>query len=329
MASSLEPIPINEEKIQETTSSLADDLFEPIPSLSENELKLIRLREVLLADKKILEHLGVIELHSSSDSDLWQEVQRLLLRLPEPEANRWQKLALELANEVGGEKDERSLIRLPFTKDEIVYPGITGKLEAKGLCLSTQEHLYSQLTHKNVQGELLLLAKVISLYIKFIQLDPQIHHAFKTVDRFGVRRLSLDSEQKSKYITALIDRFQRAVTIEESGDILKILQARIDLDEAIHSLVYLPPVNRYSWWGQLQKECRDTLAIISTRARKAGHQVQIRALWGSYADILSRSKDDLELDSGGTPGEVLACLRVYAKIQGEVLPGRVLFRGQR
>ncbi|MDY7004543.1 MAG: hypothetical protein SWX82_11435 [Cyanobacteriota bacterium] len=326
---SLEPIPKNEEKIPETNSSLEDDPFEPIPSPSENELKLIRLREVLLADNKLSEYVGSVELNSNNDSDLWQEVQCLLLRLPKQEKNWLRKLAFDLALEVGGEKDERSRTLLPFTKDEILYPGLTGKLEAKGLCLSTQEKLDPRLTQTNLQGELLFLAKVISLYLKFIELDPQVHHAFKTVDRFGVRCLSSDSEQKSKYINALIDRFQWAVTTEESGDILKILQARIDLDEAIHSLVYVPPVPRDSWWGKLQKECRDTLAVVSTRARKAGHQVQIRPLWGSYADILNRSKDDLELDSGGTPGEVLACLRVYAKIQEEVLPGRVLFRGQR
>ena len=326
---SLEPTPINEEKIQETNSSLENDPFEPILSPSENKLKLIRIREVLLADNKLSEYVGSVELNSNNDSDLWQKVQCLLLRLPKLEANRWRKLALELALEVGGEKDERSLTPLPFTKDEIVYPGLTGKLQAKGLCLSNQEKLDPRLTQDNLQGELLFLAKVISLFLKFIELDPQIHHAFKTVDRFGVRRLSSDSEQKSKYITALLERFQWAVTTEESGDILKILQARIDLDEAIHSLVYVPPVDRSSWWGKLQKECRDTLAVISTRAQRAGHQVEIRPLWGSYADILNRSKDDLELDSGGTSGEVLACLRVYAKISGKVLPGRVLFRGQR
>ncbi|NEO54440.1 MAG: hypothetical protein F6K54_15940 [Okeania sp. SIO3B5] len=323
---SLEAIPKNEEKIPETNSSLEDHFFEPIPSPSGNELKLIRLQELLLAENKLSEYVGSVELNSNNDSDLWQEVQCLLLRLPEPEANRWRKIALKLALEVGGEKDERSLTLVPFTKDEIVYPGLTGKLEAKGLCLSTQEKLDPRLTQTNLPEELLFLAKVISLYLKFIELDPQIHHAFKTVDRFGVRRLSLDSEQKSKYINALIDRFQWAVTTEESGDILKILQARIDLDEAIHSLVYIPPVPRDSWWGKLQKECRDTL---KEPARKAGNQVKIRPLWGSYADIRSRSKYDLEVDSGGTPGEVLACLRVYAEIQGEVLPGRVLFRGQR
>ncbi|NET30272.1 hypothetical protein, partial [Okeania sp. SIO1I7] len=253
---SLEAIPKNEEKIPETNSSLEDHFFDPIPSPSGNELKLIRLQELLLADNKLSEYVGSVELNSNNDSDLWQEVQYLLLRLPEPEANRWRKIALELALEVGGEKDERSLTPLPFTKDEILYPGLTGKLEAKGLCLSTQENLDPRLTQENLQGELLFLAKVISLYLQFIELDPQIHHAFKTVDRFGVRRLSSDPEQKSKYITALINRFQRAVTTEESGDILEMLRARLDLDEAIHSLVYVPPVERYSWWGQLQKKCR-------------------------------------------------------------------------
>ncbi|MCL2933270.1 MAG: hypothetical protein MGG11_13760 [Trichodesmium sp. MAG_R03] len=327
---SFEPIPKKEDKTQETNSSLEDDPFEPITSSSENKLKLIHLREALVADNKLSEYVGSVELNSHNDSDLWQEVQFLLLRLPELKANRWRKRAFELAFEVGGEKNERSLILLPFTKDKIVYPGLTGKLEAKGLCLSTQEKLDPQLTQKNLQGELLFFAKVISLYIKFIELDPQIYHAFKTVDRFGVRRLSLDLDQKSKYINTLLDRFQQAVTIEKSGDILKILHARIDLDEAIHSLVYVPPVDRSSWWGKLQKKCRDILTVsIKTRAEKAGHKVEFRPLWGSYADILNRSKDDLELDSGGTSGEVLACLRVYTKIQGEVLPGRVLFRGQR
>ncbi|GGA54396.1 hypothetical protein [Okeania sp. KiyG1] len=303
----------------------------PIPPPPENEMK-IRLRVVFLTDNKLSEYVGSVELNSNNVSDLWQELQCLLLRLPGVETNRLQNQALELALKVGGEKEERSLIPLPSTKDEILYPGLTGKLKAQGLCLSTQEKLDPRLTQKNLPEELLFLAKVISLYLKFIELDPQIHHALKAVDRFGVRCLSSDSEQKSKYINALIDRFQWAVTTEESGDILKILEARIDLDEAIHSLVYVPPVPRDSWWGKLQKECRDTLAVISTRAQNAGYQVRIRPLWGSYADIFSYSQNknnDLERDSGGTPGEVLACLRVYAKIQEEVLPGRVLFRGQR
>jgi hypothetical protein len=90
--------------------------------------------------------------------------------------------------------------------------------------------------------------------------------------------------------------------------------------------VYLPTSDRYSWWGKLQLEARRTLDPAIERARKAGYQVQIRPLWGTYADIFNWSKDDLQLDIGGVRGEVSACLRVYAKINDEVLPGRVLFR---
>ncbi|MGD1913044.1 MAG: hypothetical protein ACFB2X_20015 [Rivularia sp. (in: cyanobacteria)] len=109
-------------------------------------------------------------------------------------------------------------------------------------------------------------------------------------------------------------------------DALISLRARLDLDEAIHSLVYLPCVDRFSWWGKLQQEARRTLEAAVQQARQAGYQIQIRPLWGTYADIYSFSKDDLQIDIGGTPGEVSACLRVYAKINDEELRGRVLFR---
>ena len=109
-------------------------------------------------------------------------------------------------------------------------------------------------------------------------------------------------------------------------DIILSLRARLDLDEAIHSLTYLPCVNRFSWWGKLQQEARRTLEAAAQQARQAGISVQIRPLWGTYADVYPFSKDDLQVDIGGVAGEVSACLRVYAKINDEELRGRVLFR---
>ncbi|MEN2383518.1 MAG: hypothetical protein KA716_32185 [Gloeotrichia echinulata DEX184] len=41
------------------------------------------------------------------------------------------------------------------------------------------------------------------------------------------------------------------------------------------------------------------------------------------------SKDNLRLQFGGNPGDVVACLRVYAKINEQEFPGRVLFRSSR
>ena len=185
----------------------------------------------------------------------------------------------------------------------------------------------------NSDTENIFLGKLVSICLKFIDTDPCLHHALKSVDRFGVRSLQIESE-KFKYIAALVERFQRVqLSSDKLGeharserDPITALRAKLDLDEAIHSLVYLPPVERYSWWGKLQQEARRTLDLAVAKAREAGNQVQIRPLWGTYADIYTYSKDDLRLENGGIPGEVSACLRVYAKINDEILPGRVLFR---
>ena len=130
---------------------------------------------------------------------------------------------------------------------------------------------------------------------------------------------------KPKYIAALIERYHKVKVTFNTINLIA-LRARLDLDEAIHSLVYSPCVDRFSWWGKLQQEARRTLDTAAQQARQAGINVQIRPLWGTYADIYSFSKDDLQIETGGIPGEVSACLRVYAKINNEILPGRVLFR---
>jgi len=50
-----------------------------------------------------------------------------------------------------------------------------------------------------------------------------MHHALKSVERFGIRSVNLEPE-KSKYVTALIDRFRR-------------VQATVDADPGADSPV--------------------------------------------------------------------------------------------
>ncbi|MGK7901679.1 MAG: hypothetical protein AB4352_09730 [Hormoscilla sp.] len=306
--------------------------FDPVPQ-PPGELKLSRLRSTLIEDQKLLEYVGKVELSDSEDALLWNEVQRLLLRVPAREADSWQELAMSLAQSVGASENRRSLVKLPFSRDEVIYPGLTGEVKAQGLRFSTKKAIDRLLTEDKLEGELYFLGCVVDICLKFMEMDPNLHHALKTVNQFGVISLNEESQneksQKDKYSEALIERFGRAVAAEKTADPVKILRGRLDLDEAIHSLVYYPPADRFSWWGKLQQQARDPLQQLADRARQAGHQVQVRSLWGSYANVYSRSKDNLELDSGGTPGEVSACLRVYAKIDSEVLPGRVLFRSLR
>ena len=252
-----------------------------------------------------------------------------MLRVPEDLATAWQQRALTLAQEAGAVEDTANLYPLPFIRDEIIYPGLSGTIQAKGLSLSEKALSYSEINQNSESKDIKLLAGYLLFCINFIEIEPDLHHALKSVFSFDIVSLNAKPEQQNQYIEALTHRFQRTQKAVENADPLLILRAWIDIDEAVHSLVFVPPSDRYSWWGKLQQESRRMLKKFVDQANNAGNEVRIRQLSGLYADICALSKDDLQLDCGGNPGEVLACLRVYARINQEESPGRVIFRSSR
>jgi hypothetical protein len=56
--------------------------------------------------------------------------------------------------------------------------------------------------------------------------------------------------------------------------------------------------------------------------------VHLQVLGGSFAEINHLAQDSLQVDFG-VPGEVAVCLRVWARIGGEEIKGRVLYRSPR
>ncbi|MDZ8187809.1 MAG: hypothetical protein RMX96_23535 [Nostoc sp. ChiSLP02] len=292
----------------------------------QNTLKLNHLREAFDSDSELNFYLGNSQLQSKTDSDLWNEIQRKLLRIPEELGALWRQRSLDMAQEVGAIADSSNLYQLPFIRDEIIYPGLSGSVQTQGLSLSQQALLNSQTSQVNESD---LAVGFLFLYIKFLEIEPDLYHALKSLCSFDIISLHSKSEQRHQYINALSDRCQRTQKAEDNADPVSILRAWIDMDEAIHSLVFLPPADRYSWWGKLQSESRRILKKAADRAINEGYEVRIRQLSGLYADICASSKDDLQLDFGGTPGEVLTCLRVYTRINHEESPGRVIFRSSR
>ena len=300
-----------------------EDVFEPVSNQVDTQPKLKPITQTLLARKELSQYISEYQFHSTDDAQLWNEMQRLLLRIPEKQALLVRSQLLHQAITLGATENKASLVQLPFPTSEHIYPGLKGNIQASGLCFSNTIDFDERLQTQRSGTELDILAGVVSTCLKFIEVDPHLHHALRSVDRFGVRSLRL--ADKPKYIAALIERFNKVKVTFNTNNLIA-LRARLDLDEAIHSLVYLPCVDRFSWWGKLQQEARRTLETAAQQMRQAGYQVQIRPLWGTYADVYPFSKDDLQVDTVGIPGEVSACLRVYAKINDEILPGRVLFR---
>ncbi|MCE2719621.1 MAG: hypothetical protein ACK5HC_13895 [Dolichospermum sp.] len=327
-------IGISEELLQELDELLQHTrLMEEVEDLGElkespliNDLKLFQLKAAFNNDPELNFYLGTSPIQSQNDGEIWNEIQRKLLRVPEDLAISWREIALKTAQELGAIVDHENLEELPFVRDEIIYPGLNGTVKAKGLCLSQQALLNSEITQNHLSENLYSIAGFLLLYIKFIEIDTDLHHALKSIFSFDVVSLNSKLEQRHQYIDALKDRFYRIQKYSENIDIILELCAWIDIDEAINSLVFIPPAESYSWWGKLQKESRRILRKAADKAIKAGNEVRIKQLSGLYADVCEFSKDDLQLDCGGTPGEVLTCLRVYAKINQQEYPGRVIFR---
>jgi hypothetical protein len=271
------------------------------------KLKLSHLRETFESDKDLIKYLGDFQLHSQTDSELWNEIQRKLLRLPKQMASSWQKKALVLAQKVQAERDDTSnILQLPFIKgNENIYPGLKGTIQAQGLSLSQNAPLDSQILQENKyeylsSEDLKLLAYLVYICIYFIDLELDLHHALETVYKFDTMSLHSNPEQRKKYIEALKERFQRTVKAEESGDSLTVLTAWINIDEAINSLVFVPPADSDSWWGELQKKSRRILFEKAKKAKEEGYNVRIQQLSGVYADIHNLSSDyDLPFKVGG------------------------------
>ncbi|HYW19424.1 MAG TPA: hypothetical protein VE956_08950 [Nodularia sp. (in: cyanobacteria)] len=324
------------DQILQEISSLLQPPPDPIPEDAmvaiispPGELKLIHLQSAFTTDAELRVYLGDSSLQSQTDADLWQEIHRKLLRVPENLATAWRQRALEFAQEIGALADNLHLHQLPFSRDEIIYPGLNGTLKIPGLCLSEKALLKTGINPVDEYGNLYCLAGFVHLFRKFIEIDPDLHHALKTVFSFDIMPLQSQPEQRTQYMNILSDRWHRIKQAEPNSDELLSLRAWIDMDEAIHSLVFIPPVERYSWWGNLQQESRRILKKIAQTAINLGYDVKIRQLSGLYADVCAFSKDDLQMNCGGVPGEVLTCLRVYARINQEETPGRVIFRSLR
>ncbi|MEA5610512.1 hypothetical protein, partial [Nodularia spumigena] len=327
-------------------TEICDDLLQEISSLLHpqpesipeaplllisppGELKLIHLREAFGNDAELRVYLGNSSLQSQTDADLWHEIHRKLLRVPENIATAWRQRALEFAQEIGAIADNLHLDKLPFSRDEIIYPGLNGSVQVPGLCLSEKPLLNSGINPIEEYGNLYYIAGFVHLFRRFIEIEPDLHHALKSVFSFDIMPLQSQPEQRTQYMNNLSDRWHRLQQAESNSDDLLSLRAWIDIDEAIHSLVFIPPVERYSWWGNLQQESRRILKKMAQTAINLGYDVKIRQLSGLYADICTFSKDDLQLNCGGVPGEVLTCLRVYARINQEETPGRVSKSAQR
>jgi hypothetical protein len=291
----------------------------------------LRLRPLVRAlgeDPRLRAEVQSSPIREGSDEQIWAEVQRLLLRVPPALAEEWRRRSLEYAAQAGALPDESQAVVVPLPRDEVIYPGLTGAIQAAGLRALATAALDPRVEPPS-DGSLRFLAGVISTYLWFIEHDTHLRHGLKNVFRFGIT--SLNEGQRERYLAELLRLWGRVngggaePPAADRPWFKDRLKERLDLDEAVHSLLYQPLAAPDSWWGRLQSQARDTLFPARDRAVEAGCPVHLQVLGGSFAEINRLAPDSLQVDFG-VPGEVAACLRVWARIDGEEIKGRVLYR---
>jgi hypothetical protein len=219
-----------------------------------------------------------------------------------------------------GSVNASNVLRLPLPGDELIFPGV-GKGKIQGWQADPTALLDARLGEVR-PGVERTLAGVLTVCLKMLQTDHCLHHALYGLFMFGVK--PLDLAERESYATELLTRWSNSQAVTEP---VERLLARIALDEAIHSLIHRPTASRDSWWGKVQYLARATLDEAVEAARRAGHEVFTQALWGPYKSVRVSTERDIQADTGSVPpGEVLACLRVAATIDGRAYPGRVLYR---
>ncbi|MFN6154864.1 MAG: hypothetical protein ACK4YK_09995, partial [Dolichospermum sp.] len=139
---------LSEEILQELHQLLDPRLLQEVGDLKQPQL--IKLKDAFNDDSELKSYLGNSCIQSQIDAEIWNEIHRKLLRVPEDVATFWRHKALELAQEVGAVVDNINLEELPFVRDEIIYPGLSGTVKAKGLCLSQTALVNSEIAQTHL-----------------------------------------------------------------------------------------------------------------------------------------------------------------------------------
>lgn len=168
------------------------------------------------------------------------------------------------------------------------------------------------------------LALVLSAVLTWTDHDFSLRHMLRSVYRFGTG--PLHPAHKPRHERALIDRFGTLADAETAGDGTRVVRAWLDFDEAVNSLVPVPPAHPASAVAAVGRACREVLPAV--RAAAADREVHIQIPAGKYADArgVTDPDQDVEATAGAVPGEIVLCARAYLRLDGQTHPGRVLFR---
>ncbi|MGD0240257.1 MAG: hypothetical protein ABSB59_08005 [Streptosporangiaceae bacterium] len=265
---------------------------------------------------------------AADGAELWRTLHLCLLRLPGPAADSWRaELAAFAVPETAGHAGWRTL---PGELETIlVAPGPLGATRAEGIRTSARGLIPDDvLAALGPDGRepgpgATELARLSALLLHLSELDDNLVLCLESVLYMGSRRL--DGKYRQLYRADLLGRLREYARREPGSP--GALEALVEIDEALNSLTHRPPAAGGSWWAQVRQQSRRMVDRAAAALNEAGADVEILPLGLRYRDVRDLTAgNDVAFRSGGKPGDVLACLKLWTRIGDRVIPGRVMYR---
>lgn len=294
--------------------------------------KLRKFFNQLVQDKEVKSYVGKLEWSGNADEELWNDIQRCLLRMPRAVSMKWEAELEALLPKYGSRCDHSGSVLLYGSSNKSIYPGLSGKLRARGLGLSPDVQPpidYQSAKDVRLRPALSVLAESAGICLHFVRADRNIANCLESLNRYKPI-IPQNDEEKERYSNSLLLRFKEVVEGNENP--AQAFMQTVKLAEAIFSLVYMPPADRdNSWWGNLHYETFLALQNVAREYQADGLDIKLQWLAGKYEDIYHRTgKTDLFIDSDHKNKRVVACLRPFILITSPEGPletlGRVIYR---
>ncbi|MEV0441234.1 hypothetical protein AB0I84_43225 [Streptomyces spectabilis] len=331
------PVPVTREPV----APVPQDPLEPVPAKPSvrpsphADVELAALAAELTRSQECATFLGPLAAPEADDTAaLWRWFQLTLLRLPSAYATRWRARAADLAVAARAAPEERWDEWRALDGVEVVLPplpraGVTGvRLGAAGpladWAVTAAGGVHGVLPASGDRSPLALCVVLSGWVAELASRDGQLHHCLESVAHRGVVPLC-DADARATYRQELAQRLGRLA--RQTPGSPEELRAALAVDEALCSVLHLPPAAPGSWWARVAEASQRMVLELRRRVRDNGGDVAVQVLAPTYREARRRTGgNDIPLDAGGRKGQVLAGLRLWASVEGRELPGRVVYR---
>lgn len=273
----------------------------------------------LLADAHVPSWFGPA-LAELAPIELWQRAHLATLRLSTAQAKGWRQALARTLGEAGAGQ----WYELPFPTDTALVPPVA---DAPGWCCGPQAPPAADIAQalgchnpgQSADPHRAELAALATTVAAMAELDAELLLGLESVRFHGLAHL--EPVVRQSYRRDLLGRL--SAYGQASYGSAESFRALLLVDEALQSLVHLPPAAPGSWWSALRERAR----ALVFRAQADHPGVQVQLLTQPYRNTKNMTGgNDVRIQHDGS-GAVLSCLRLWAEVDGRTLPGRVVYAG--